>query len=119
MVDAFLDRVVRDRVRARFGGRLKAIVSGGAPLSPDLVLFFHSVGLRVLQGYGLTEAAPVVCCNPPRRVKIETVGPPIHGVEVRTAEDGEILVRGENVMIGYWNCWFFGAGGWPIWPEAT
>lgn len=103
VADGLLDRLVRDRVRARFGGRLKAIVSGGAPITAELVLFFHSVGLRLLQGYGLTEAAPVVTANPPSRVKLDSVGPPLRGVEIRIAEDGEILVRGELLMDGYWN----------------
>jgi long-chain acyl-CoA synthetase len=103
MADGLLDRAVRDKVRARFGGRLKAVVSGGAPVSPDLVLFFHSVGIRLLQGYGLTEAAPVVACNPAFRVKFDSVGTALPGVEVRIAADGEILVRGELVMDGYWN----------------
>jgi long-chain acyl-CoA synthetase len=103
VLDGLLDRLVRDQVRARFGGRLKAIVSGGAPISAELVLFFHSVGLRLLQGYGLTEAAPVVTANPPHRVKFDSVGPPLRGVEVRIAGDGEILVRGELLMDGYWN----------------
>ena len=101
--DRLLDRVVRAKVRARFGGRLKAIVSGGAPISPELVLFFHAVGLRLLQGYGLTEASPVVTANPPLRVKFDSVGTALPGVEVRLGEDGEILVRGELVMDGYWN----------------
>ena len=103
VADRILDRVVRDKVRARFGGRLKVIVSGGAPISPELVLFFHAVGLRLLQGYGLTEASPVVTANPPFRVKFDSVGTALPGVEVRLAEDGEVLVRGESLMDGYWN----------------
>ena len=100
--DKLVDRLVRDKVRARFGGRLKALVSGGAALNPDIGLFFTALGLRILQGYGQTEAAPVIACNPPSWVKIHTVGPPLRGVEVKIAEDGEILVRGELVMKGYW-----------------
>ena len=98
-----LDRLVRDKVRARFGGRLKAMVSGGAPLNPEIGGFFLALGVRLLQGYGQTEAAPVIACNPPDRIQIDTVGPPLDGVEIRIAEDGEILVRGDNVMKGYWN----------------
>jgi long-chain acyl-CoA synthetase len=103
LIDPLLDRLVRDKVRARFGGRLKAMVSGGAALNPEIGSFFVALGVRLLQGYGQTEAAPVICCNPPYGEKIATVGPTIDGVEVRIAEDGEILVRGDNVMIGYWN----------------
>ena len=102
-LDWLLDRLVRDKVRARFGGRLKAMVSGGAPLNPEVGLFFTALGVTILQGYGQTESAPVVSCNVPGHVKIETVGPPMVGVEVRIADDGEILVRGELVMEGYWN----------------
>ncbi len=102
LVDAVLDRLVRDKVRARFGGRLKALVSGGAPLNYDIGVFFTALGLKILQGYGQTEAAPVISCNPPSRVRIETVGPPVVDVEVRIADDGEILVRGELMMEGYW-----------------
>jgi long-chain acyl-CoA synthetase len=101
--DALVERLVRAKVRGRFGGRLKAMVSGGAALNPDIGIFFTALGLRVLQGYGQTEAAPVVSVNPPDRVKMETVGPPLKGVQVRIAEDGEILVRGELVMQGYWH----------------
>jgi len=90
-------------VRARFGGRLKAMVSGGGPLNPDIGLFFTALGVRLLQGYGQTETAPVVACNPPSRVKLDTVGPPITDVAVKIADDGEILVRGELIMKGYWN----------------
>ena len=87
----------------RFGGRLKAFVSGGAPLNQDIAQFFTALGLKILQGYGQTEAAPVVSCNYPDHNKLHTVGPPLEGVEVKIAEDGEILVRGELVMLGYWN----------------
>jgi long-chain acyl-CoA synthetase len=93
---------VRRKLRQRFGGRLKAWVSGGAALNPDIGLFFLALGVPLLQGYGQTEASPVISANPPRRIKIETVGPPLEGVEVRIAEDGEILVRSEAVMKGYW-----------------
>ncbi len=103
LADRLLDRLVRRKVQARFGGRLKAMVSGGAPLNPEIGLFFHALGVRVLQGYGQTEASPVVSCNLPDRPRFDSVGPPLEGVEVRIAEDGEILVRGELVMKGYWN----------------
>jgi long-chain acyl-CoA synthetase len=101
--DRIVDKLVRDKIRARFGGRLKAMVSGGAPLNPEIGLFFIALGLNLLQGYGQTEASPVISANPPLRIKIDTVGPPLEGVEVRLGEDGEILVRGENLMKGYWN----------------
>ncbi len=103
MLDALLDRLVRADVGRRFGGRLKAMVSGGAALNPEIGGFFLALGVRLLQGYGQTEAGPVIACNNPRRIKIDTVGPPLDGVEVRIAEDGEMLVRGANVMKGYWN----------------
>ena len=102
-LDAVLDRLVRAKVRKRFGGRLKAFVSGGAPLNYDIGLFFTALGLRIMQGYGQTEAAPVVSCNLYQKNKLHTVGPPLEDVEVRIADDGEILVRGELVMQGYWN----------------
>jgi len=103
MTDLALEVLVRRKVRRRFGGRLKAMISGGAALNYDVALFFTALGVRILQGYGQTEAAPVVSCNPPGKVKLATVGPPLDGVEVRIADDGEILVRGELVMQGYWN----------------
>ena len=102
LVDKLLDRLVRSKVRERFGGRLKAMVSGGAPLNFDVGLFFHALGLPVLQGYGQTEASPVISANVPGRAKLDTVGPALDGVEIRLAEDGEILVRGDLVMRGYW-----------------
>ena len=77
-------------------------MSGGAALNPDIGEYFQALGLNILQGYGQTEAAPVIAANPPRRVKIDTVGPPLNGVEVKIADDGEILARGEMVMKGYW-----------------
>ena len=100
--DAILTLLVRRKVAKRFGGRLKAFVSGGAALNPDIGIFFTALGLRILQGYGQTEAAPVISVNLPGKVKMETVGPPMKDVEVRIAEDGEILVRGPLVMKGYW-----------------
>ena len=103
LVDLVLDKLVRDKIRARFGGRLKALVSGGGPLNPDIGLFFTALGLRLLQGYGQTETAPVVSVNPPNHVKLDTVGPPVTDVAVKIADDGEILVKGELVMQGYWN----------------
>ncbi|HXC91698.1 MAG TPA: long-chain fatty acid--CoA ligase [Stellaceae bacterium] len=103
LVDPLLDRSVRAGLRRRFGGRLKAMVSGGAALNPEIGSFFLALGVRLLQGYGQTEAAPVIACNVPSRIKIDTVGPPLDGVAVRIAEDGEILVAGDNVMKGYWN----------------
>ncbi|MGE3291585.1 MAG: long-chain fatty acid--CoA ligase [Geminicoccaceae bacterium] len=102
LADLALDRLVRAKVRARFGGRLKAMVSGGAPLNLDVGLFFHALGLPVLQGYGQTEASPVISANLPGHAKLDTVGPALDGVEIKIAEDGEILVRGELVMRGYW-----------------
>jgi long-chain acyl-CoA synthetase len=101
-IDPVLEKLVRDKMRARFGGRLTAMVSGGAALNPDIAMFFHALGLPVFQGYGQTEAAPVISCNAPGMVKLHTVGRPLHKVEVRIAEDGEILARGDLVMKGYW-----------------
>ena len=102
-MDFFIERTLRPKIRQRFGGRIKAMVSGGAPLNPDVGLFFDAMGLTMLQGYGQTESGPVISCNRPAvGLAMDTVGPPMRGVEVRFAEDGEILVRGELVMHGYW-----------------
>ena len=102
-MNLLIERTLRPKIRARFGGRVKAMVSGGAPLNPDVGVFFDAMGLTMLQGYGQTEAGPVISCNRPRAgLKMDTVGPPMKGVEVRIADDGEILVRGELVMQGYW-----------------
>ncbi len=98
-----VDTVFKRRIAQKFGGRMKAMVSGGAPLTPEVGLFFQSLGLTFLQGYGQTEAAPVISCNRPKAgIRMDTVGPPLPATEVRIAEDGEILVRGELVMHGYW-----------------
>ncbi|WP_310467208.1 AMP-dependent synthetase/ligase [Sphingomonas sp.] len=102
-MDGILSLTLRRKVRAKFGGRIKAMVSGGAPLNPEVGQFFHSLGLTVLQGYGQTEAGPVISCNRPRAgVSMDSVGPPVKDAEVRIAADGEIMVRGELVMHGYW-----------------
>lgn len=102
-VDLILDKLFRPKIQKRFGGRMKALVSGGAPLNPEIGVFFHSIGLTLLQGYGQTEAGPVISCNRPSAgIKMDTVGPPLMNTEVRIADDGEILVRGELVMNGYW-----------------
>ncbi|MBL0916451.1 MAG: long-chain fatty acid--CoA ligase [Sphingopyxis sp.] len=102
-VDLLLNKLFRPKISARFGGRMKALVSGGAPLNPEIGVFFHSIGLTLLQGYGQTEAGPVISCNRPSvGLKMDTVGPPLMNTEVRIADDGEILVRGELVMKGYW-----------------
>jgi long-chain acyl-CoA synthetase len=102
ILDALLDRLVREKVRGRFGGRLKALVSGGAPLNPDIGMFFTALGLTILQGYGQTESAPLISVNRPGNVKIDTVGTIVKDTEVKIADDGEILVRGELLMQGYW-----------------
>ncbi|MCA0910127.1 long-chain fatty acid--CoA ligase [Qipengyuania gaetbuli] len=101
--DAMVGRLLKPKIRQRFGGRIKAMVSGGAPLNPDVGIFFESMGLTMLQGYGQTEAGPVISCNRPAAgIAMHSVGPAMRGVEIRIAEDGEILCRGELVMHGYW-----------------
>ena len=98
-----VDTLLKPRIAKRFGRRLKAMVSGGAPLNPEVGGVFQSLGLTFLQGYGQTEASPIISCNRPAAgIKMDTVGPPLVDTEVRIAEDGEILVRGELVMHGYW-----------------
>jgi long-chain acyl-CoA synthetase len=102
-MNLLLKATLKPKIQQRFGGRLKAMVSGGAPLTPEVGIFFHSLGLTFLQGYGQTESAPVISCNRPSvGLRMDTVGPPLKNTEVRVAEDGEILVRGELVMQGYW-----------------
>ncbi len=95
--------LVRRKIKNQFGGKLKAFVSGGGALDQKIGEFLNSIGLQTLQGYGLTETSPVVSCNIPGKIKIETVGPPFKTNQVKIADDGEILVKGENVMLGYWN----------------
>ena len=101
--DGILEKIVRKKIKAQFGGSLKTFVSGGGALDKEVGFFLNAIGLSTLQGYGLTETSPVVSCNPINDIRVETVGPPFRGNEVRIAEDGEILVKGENVMLGYWN----------------
>ena len=102
-MDGILSVTLRKKVRAKFGGRIKAMVSGGAPLNLDVGLFFQAMGLPLLQGYGQTEAGPVISCNRPQAgIRMDTVGPPLKNTEVKIATDGEIMVRGEQVMHGYW-----------------
>ncbi len=99
----FYDVLVLSKIRARFGSKVKFLVSGGAPLNPATATFFLAIGIPILEGWGLTETTAAAAANPRGRVKIGTVGPHLAGVEVRTAEDGEILVKGPTVMRGYWN----------------
>jgi long-chain acyl-CoA synthetase len=103
LLNLIVETLVRKKIKKQFGGNLKAFVSGGGALDQDIGEFLNSVGLPTLQGYGLTETSPVVSCNPIHKIKVETVGPPFKGNQVKIAEDGEILVKGENVMLGYWN----------------
>ena len=95
--------LVRKKIQKQFGGNLQAFVSGGGALDKNVGEFLNAVGLPTLQGYGLTETSPVVSCNLPGHIKVETVGPPFKTNQVKIADDGEILVKGENVMLGYWN----------------
>ena len=103
LINFLCEKLVRKKIKNQFGGKLKAFVSGGGALDQKIGEFLNAIGLPTLQGYGLTEASPVVSCNIPGKIKIETVGPPFKTNQVNIAEDGEILVKGENVMLGYWN----------------
>lgn len=103
LLDPLLTKLVRAKVAQRFGGRLKAMVSGGAPLNYEVGVFFKALDVELLQGYGQTESAPIISCNPPRNNKMRTVGPPFVDIDLKIADDGEILVKGELVMQGYWN----------------
>ena len=103
LTNSLVELLVRKKIKKQFGGNLKAFVSGGGALDKEIGEFLNAIGLPTLQGYGLTETSPVVSCNPIHNIKVETVGPPFKGNQVKIAEDGEILVKGENVMLGYWN----------------
>lgn len=103
LLNFIVNVLVRKKVKKQFGGNLRAFVSGGGALDKEIGEFLNAIGLPTLQGYGLTETSPVVSCNPIQKIKVETVGPPFKGNEVKIAKDGEILVKGENVMLGYWN----------------
>jgi long-chain acyl-CoA synthetase len=103
VINLFCEKIVRKKVKLQFGGSLKAFISGGGALDYQVGIYLNSIGLPTLQGYGLTETSPVVSCNHINDIRIETVGPPFKGNEVKIAEDGEILIKGENVMLGYWN----------------
>ena len=103
LLNFIVNVLVRKKVKKQLGGNLRAFVSGGGALDKEIGEFLNAIGLPTLQGYGLTETSPVVSCNPIQKIKVETVGPPFKGNEVKIAEDGEILVKGENVMLGYWN----------------
>jgi long-chain acyl-CoA synthetase len=103
LINYICNKLVRKKIKSQFGGSLKAFISGGGALDYKVGVFLNSIGLPTLQGYGLTETSPVVSCNPIDDIRIDTVGPPFKGNKVMIAEDGEILVKGENVMLGYWN----------------
>jgi long-chain acyl-CoA synthetase len=100
---AVADRLVFSKIRDGVGGRIRYLISGSAPLPVGIAEFFHGIGLRILEGYGLTETAPVLSVNPPDAPRVGTVGKPLPGVELRIAPDGEILARGANIMAGYYN----------------
>ncbi|MDG2466896.1 MAG: AMP-dependent synthetase/ligase [Alphaproteobacteria bacterium] len=103
IADRILERLVRAKVRQRLGGRLRYFCSGGAPLNPDIGRFFLAIGVGILQGYGQTEASPVISLNPPDDIRISTVGIPVSSVDLMLDDDGQILIRGDMVMKGYWN----------------
>ena len=102
LINFICEKIVRKKIKDQFGGSLKAFVSGGGALDKEIGLFLNSIGLPTLQGYGLTETSPIVSCNSIEDIRVETVGIPFKGNLVKIADDGEILIKGENVMLGYW-----------------
>jgi len=102
VLDRLLDRMVREKVRQRFGGKIRFFISGGAPLNPEIGEFFTSLGVGIIQGYGQTEASPLISVNSPDWIKLHTVGRKFDQVEIKFADDGELLVKGPCVMKGYW-----------------
>ena len=102
LINFISEKLVRKKIKDQFGGNLKTFISGGGALDKEVGSFLNAIGLPTLQGYGLTEASPVVSCNSIEDIRVETVGPPFKGNLVKIADDGEILVKGENVMLGYW-----------------
>jgi long-chain acyl-CoA synthetase len=103
LINFVCDLLVRKKIKKQFGGNLKAFISGGGALDKEVGYFLNAIGLPTLQGYGLTETSPVVSCNSINDIRVETVGKPFRGNLVKITNDGEILVKGENVMLGYWN----------------
>ena len=103
LINFICDLLVRKKIKEQFGGNLKAFISGGGALDKEVGYFLNAIGLPTLQGYGLTETSPVVSCNSINEIRVETVGKPFRGNLVKITNDGEILVKGENVMLGYWN----------------
>ena len=102
VIDLICEKLVRKKIKNQFGGNLKTFISGGGALDKEVGSFLNAIGLPTLQGYGLTETSPVVSCNSIEDIRVETVGIPFKGNLVKIADDGEILVKGENVMLGYW-----------------
>ena len=102
MINFICEKLVRKKIKDQFGGSLKTFISGGGALDKEVGAFLNAIGLPTLQGYGLTETSPVVSCNSIDEIKVETAGRPFKGNLVKIADDGEILIKGENVMLGYW-----------------
>ena len=100
--DFALDKLVRKKIQKKFGGNLKAFISGGAALNEQIGLFFQSLGINILQGYGQTECSPLISCNPIHNIKINSVGPIIKGIDIKLSKQNEILVKGNSLMKGYW-----------------
>ena len=94
--------LIRNKINKQLGGSLRAFVSGGAALNPEIGDFFIGLGVKILQGYGQTEASPLISANRPENIKIETVGPAVKGVEAKLSEEGELIIKGDCVMKGYW-----------------